>query len=167
MVFFVRHRIKNANALAPHTARQQPLKLKPRKRTHSSGIKICMHFLLGLVRRRVLSNAGFVAEIDSLETFADSQQTFFIQERFHFILLIPLDNSATGRLISTYCSLSTCGMFGARHKQHTVTQDANLHNASVPSVFDLGVYCADIFSTPLSGIFVFENEYINLILTID
>ncbi|KRY98181.1 hypothetical protein T11_12067 [Trichinella zimbabwensis] len=31
MVFFVRHRIKNANALAPHTARQQTLKLKSPK----------------------------------------------------------------------------------------------------------------------------------------
>ncbi|KRZ12329.1 hypothetical protein T11_16286 [Trichinella zimbabwensis] len=31
MVFFVRHRIKNAIALTPHTARQQPLKLKPQR----------------------------------------------------------------------------------------------------------------------------------------
>ncbi|KRY80284.1 hypothetical protein T11_9600, partial [Trichinella zimbabwensis] len=30
MVFFVRHRIKSAIALTPHTARQQTLKLKSR-----------------------------------------------------------------------------------------------------------------------------------------
>ncbi|KRY97197.1 hypothetical protein T11_4253 [Trichinella zimbabwensis] len=34
MVFFVRHRIKNAIALTPHTARQQPLKLKPPKASY-------------------------------------------------------------------------------------------------------------------------------------
>ncbi|KRZ00559.1 hypothetical protein T11_4261 [Trichinella zimbabwensis] len=33
---FIRQRRENVNALTPHTVHQQPLKLKPRKQTHSS-----------------------------------------------------------------------------------------------------------------------------------